>query len=89
MDNVKISSFGSKRAARAAKAKADQDTQEKLWIERIRNIMLEEDLPAALALDLLHAEVKQTMRDNPRRKMQIVNTWNDFHRRIQQAQQPT
>lgn len=79
-----VSSHGSARQRRAAKAEQDTHTAHALWVVRLQELVASKGCPPRAAFTLLAAEVRQQVAAHPpQTRLQIKLAWSAFERAVQ------
>jgi hypothetical protein len=83
-----VSSFGSPRARRKAKAQQDLNTAQALWVVRLQEIVASTGQPPVAAFAALRVEVtRYVLALPPQRKQQAQEAWNAFERAVERHSQ--
>jgi hypothetical protein len=86
---IVTSTHGSKRQRKKAETQADIETQHKLWVIRIQDLVATADLTPTQALVKLEAEVQADIRSRPQWKQALTLTWLEFKRKIDNVKSTT
>jgi hypothetical protein len=84
-----VSSFGSPRQRRKAKAEQDLQTAHALWVVRLQEIVAYTGQPPVAAFAALRVEVaRYVVALPPQRKAQAQEAWNAFERAVERHLKP-
>jgi len=84
-----VSSFGSPRQRRKAKAEQDLNTTHALWVVRLQEIVGTTGQPPVAAFAALRVEVTRYVTVlPPQRKQQVQEAWNSFERAVHRHMNP-